>query len=160
VTWPGRLWRLSTRLHAAGHRWSASIVKGVIFLLCRALLAPEARIGERLRLGHWGLGVVVHPNVSIGDDVFLYHGVTLGTDVPLADPRRMVIGDRVVVGAGAVVLGPVTIGDDVVVGANAVVSRDVPSGVVVAGNPAVIVGGTEESRLRGQTAADVAAGRL
>lgn len=158
--WAGRLWRLSTRLHARGHRRAAWLVKVAIFLMCRALLAPEAKVGERLRLGHWALGVVVHPNVSIGDDVFLFHGVTLGTDVPLADPRRMVVGNRVVVGAGAVVLGPVTIGDDVVVGANAVVLGDVPPGVVVAGNPAVVVGGTEESRLRGQTAADVAAGRL
>lgn len=158
--WIGRLWKLSTRLHARGHRRAAWLLKGALFLTCRALLAPEAKVGERVRLGHCALGVVVHPNVSIGDDVLLYHGVTLGTDVPLADPRRMVIGDRVVVGAGAVVVGPVTIGDDAVVGANAVVLRDVPPGVVVAGNPAVIVGGTDESRLRGQTAADVAAGRL
>ena len=156
----GRVWSLSTRLHARGHRRAAWLVKGAIFLVCRALLAPEATVGERPVLGHWALGVVVHPNVSIGDDVLLYHGVTLGTDVPLADSRRMVLGDRVVVGAGAVVVGPVTIGDDVVVGANAVVLRDVPAGVVVAGNPAVIVDATEASRLRGQTAADVAAGRL
>jgi serine O-acetyltransferase len=160
VTFPGSLWRLSARLHAAGHRRAALVVKGLLFVICRALLAPEARIGERPRLGHWGLGIVVHPNVAIGDDVFLYHGVTLGTDVPLADPRRLVVGDRVVVGAGAVVIGPVKIGDDVIVGANAVVLRDVPSGVVVAGNPAEIVGGTDESRLRAQMAADVAAGRL
>jgi serine O-acetyltransferase len=135
-----RMWRLSTRLHAAGHRRSALLLKGLIYVLFRALLPPEAQLGERLRLCHSGLAVVVHPNVTIGDDVALLHGVTLGTDVALADPRRMRIGDRVIVGVGAAVIGPITIGDDVVIGANAVVVADVPPGMVVMGNPATVIG--------------------
>jgi serine O-acetyltransferase len=137
--WVARMWRLSTRLHAAGHRRAARVVKGLIYVLFRALLPPEAQLGERLRVCHSGLATVVHPNVTIGDDVALLHGVTLGTDVPLADPRRMRIGNRVLVGAGAAIIGPVTIGDDTVVGANSVVVTDVPPGSVVAGNPAKVI---------------------
>jgi serine O-acetyltransferase len=144
--WVVRLWRLSTRLHGAGHERTARVVKGVIYVFFRALLPPEAQLGERLRVCHSGLATVVHPNVTIGDDVALLHGVTLGTDVPLSDPRRMRIGDRVVVGAGAAIVGPVTIGDDAVVGANAVVVADVPPGMVVMGNPATVIGRRNDAK--------------
>src|SRR4051812_10109207 len=106
----GRLWTLSSRLHHTGHPWIARLVKSAIFLAVRALLPPQARLGRDLSFTHHGIGTIVHPNVTIGDYVRLFHGVTLGTDVPLSDPRRMTIGDRTVVGAGAVVIGPVSIG--------------------------------------------------
>jgi serine O-acetyltransferase len=148
---------LSARLHQADHPWAAKVIKSMIFLSVRALLAPEAHLGRSVSLTHHGIGTVVHPNVTLGDDVRLFHGVTLGTDVPLADPRRMIIGDRTVVGAGAVVIGPVTIGADVVVGANSVVVSDIPGGKVVAGNPARIVGDTESTRAKLVSASEAAA---
>ena len=99
-------------------------------------IPPELEAGDNFRLGHYGLGVVIHPNTTIGRNVFLGHQVTLGTDIDLRDPRRMTTGDDVNVGVGAIVLGPVTIGRGAVIGAGAVVTHDVPADTVVIGVPA------------------------
>lgn len=136
---PVRLHRLSMRLHRRGHVAAAKAVKAAIFLAFRAILPPEIAVGRNLRLGHYGLGVVIHPNTTIGDDVFLHHHVTLAADLRLTDARRQVLGSRVTVGVGATILGPIRLGDDVMVGAGAVVTHDVPSGHVVAGVPARII---------------------
>lgn len=141
---PVRLWRLSARLHERGHRRAARAVKALVFLVFHAVLPPELVAGRNLILGHFGLGVVIHPNTILGDDVYLHHAVTLATDIPPSDPRRMVIEDRVTIGTGATLLGPIRVGRDAVVGAGAVVTRDVPPGVVVAGSPARVI--AEDSR--------------
>jgi serine O-acetyltransferase len=115
------------------------LVKAASFFLFKASIPPELEVGRGFRLGHRGLGVVIHPNTTLGDDVFMQHNVTLATDVHLADPRRMTVGSNVTFGTGAIVVGPISIGDNVVVGAGAVVVRDVPGNVVVAGVPARVV---------------------
>ena len=100
---------------------------------------PGARIGRRLFIDH-GMGVVIGETAEIGDDVLIYHGVTLGglTLESTGKPgkRHPTIGSNVAIGAGAQVLGPITIGDGARIGANAVVSRDVPLGETVIGIPA------------------------
>ena len=96
---------------------------------------PGARIGRRLFIDH-GMGVVIGETAEIGDDVMLYHGVTLGGKSTRREKRHPTLGDRVVVGAGATILGPVTIGDDSSIGAGAVVVKDAPSGAVLVGIPA------------------------
>ncbi|CAG1004768.1 serine O-acetyltransferase [Myxococcaceae bacterium] len=99
-------------------------------------LPCEARIGRRLRIDHFG-SLIVSGDTVIGDDCVLRHGVTLGlrhTGVRGA-PR---LGDRVDVGAGAKILGPVRIGDDVAIGANAVVLCDVPDRSIAVGVPAAV----------------------
>jgi serine O-acetyltransferase len=100
-------------------------------------LPCETRVGRRLRIEHFG-GIIVSGDAVIGDDVVLRHGVTLGLKRTneRGAPR---IGNRVDIGAGAKILGPVTIGDDAVIGANAVVLRDVPPGALAVGIPARIV---------------------
>jgi serine O-acetyltransferase len=133
------LYRLSSALNRRGARRMAHLVKGVSFFLFKASIPPEITVGENFRLGHRGLGVVIHKNTEIGSDVFLQHNVTLATDVSRFDSRRMVIGNDVSIGTGAILVGPITIGDNTVVGAGAVVVDDVPSNVVVAGVPAKIV---------------------
>ena len=82
------------------------------------------------------MGVVIGETAEIGDDVMLYHGVTLGGRSLAKTKRHPTLGDRVTVGAGAKILGPITLGDDAQVGANSVVVNDVPAGAVAVGIPA------------------------
>ena len=108
---------------------------------------PGARIGKRLFIDH-GMGVVIGETAEIGDDVTLYHDVTLGGVAPSVDSdsqreqkRHPTLGDGVIVGSGAQILGPITVAKDARVGANAVVTKDVPEGVTVVGIPARTVPG-------------------
>jgi serine O-acetyltransferase len=97
---------------------------------------PGASIGRRFFIDH-GMGVVIGETAEIGDDVMLYHGVTLGGRSLEAGKRHPTLGNGVVVGAGAKILGPLTIGAHSAVGANAVVVRDVPADSIVVGIPGV-----------------------
>lgn len=96
---------------------------------------PAARIGRRLFIDH-GMGAVIGETTEIGDDVTLYHGVTLGGVSLNKGKRHPTLEDGVIVGAGAQVLGPIRVGKAARVGANAVVLTDVPPGVTVVGIPA------------------------
>ena len=95
---------------------------------------PGARIGRGLFIDH-GMGVVIGETAEIGDDVTLYHGVTLGGTSLQKGKRHPTLGDRVVIGAGAKILGAITIGSDTRIGANAVVVKSVPANSVVVGVP-------------------------
>lgn len=98
---------------------------------------PGATIGRRFFIDH-GMGVVIGETAEVGDDVMLYHAVTLGGRSLARVKRHPTVGNRVTIGAGARVLGPVVIGDDVQIGANSVVVKDVPAGAIATGVPAVI----------------------
>jgi serine O-acetyltransferase len=115
------------------------LVARVYSQLVRALtgieIHPGATIGRRLFIDH-GMGVVIGETAVVGDDVLIYHGVTLGGTSSMREKRHPTIGDRVVIGAGASVLGPVTIGSDSIIGANAVVVTDAPPHSVLTGIPA------------------------
>ena len=113
---------------------------------------PGATIGERFFIDH-GMGVVIGETAEIGDDVTLYHGVTLGGIAPAVDAESQVDQKRhptietgVIVGSGAQVLGPITVGKNARVGANAVVVRDVAEGATVVGIPARVVGARDPSK--------------
>jgi len=122
------LWRRGARFIARAGSQFARFLTGIE-------IHPGARIGRRFFIDH-GMGVVIGETVEIGDDVMLYHGVTLGGRQREGGKRHPTIGDRVAVGAGAKILGPVTIGADSLVGANAVVTRDAPPESVLTGVPA------------------------
>jgi len=94
-----------------------------------------AKIGRRVFIDH-GMGLVIGETAEVGDDVTLYHGVTLGGISLKQEKRHPTIGDCVVVGSGAQVLGPITVGEKALIGANAVVLSDVPAEVTVVGIPA------------------------
>ncbi len=98
---------------------------------------PAATIGRRLFIDH-GSGVVIGETAEIGDDVTLYHGVTLGGTSLDVGKRHPTLQDGVIVGAGAKILGPVLVGKNARIGANAVVLADVPAGVTMVGIPARI----------------------
>ena len=96
---------------------------------------PAARIGRRLIIDH-GMGVVIGETAQVGDDVYIYHQVTLGGTSLSHGKRHPTIGNNVIIGAGAKVLGNITIGDLARVGSNAVVLEAVPPGTTVVGIPA------------------------
>lgn len=99
---------------------------------------PAAKIGRRLFIDH-GTGVVIGETTEIGDDCTLYQGVTLGGTGKDKGKRHPTLGNNVMVGAGAKVLGPITIGNNSKVGAGAIVLKDVPDNCTVVGNPGRIV---------------------
>jgi serine O-acetyltransferase len=96
---------------------------------------PAATIGRRLIIDH-GMGVVIGETAEIGDDCYLYHQVTLGVARAMGGKRHPTVGNNVIIGAGAKVLGPITIGDNARVGSNAVVVDAVPADTTVVGIPA------------------------
>jgi serine O-acetyltransferase len=104
---------------------------------------PGARIGPRLFIDH-GMGVVIGETSVIGEDVTLYHGVTLGGTAWDKGKRHPTLENGVIVGAGAQVLGPVTIGEGARIGSNAVVLTDVPAGVTVVGVPGKALASREQ----------------
>ena len=93
---------------------------------------PGAKIGRRFFIDH-GMGVVIGETAEIGDDVTLYHGVTLGGTSWKAGKRHPTLKNGSVVGAGAKVLGPITIGENAKVGSNSVVVKDIPDGATAVG---------------------------
>jgi serine O-acetyltransferase len=96
---------------------------------------PAATIGRRLFIDH-GMGVVIGETAELGDDVTLYHGVTLGgTSLQRGVKRHPTVGNRVIIGAGATLIGNITVGNDARVGAGSVIIRDVPEGATMVGVP-------------------------
>lgn len=147
LTYPGvhALWA-----HRVAHRWWQ---RGAL-LAARLLAAwarrrtgieihPGAQVGRRVFIDH-GMGVVVGETAVIGDDVTLFHGVTLGGTRTQAGRRHPQVGNRVTIGAGATVLGPIAIGDDARIGAGAVVLSDVAGGTTAVGIPARAIGESRE----------------
>jgi len=132
------LWKRGFKLLA---RWLSQLARG----LTGIEIHPGATIGRRLFIDH-GMGVVIGETAEIGDDVILYHGVTLGGTSLQKGKRHPTIGDRVTVGAGAKILGNITVGSDSRIGANAVVVKSVPENSVVVGVPGQIVKRTQPHR--------------
>uniref|UniRef100_UPI0038993736 serine O-acetyltransferase n=1 Tax=Nitrogeniibacter mangrovi TaxID=2016596 RepID=UPI0038993736 len=130
--------RIAHRLWRGGWRYSARCLAFAARALTNVDIHPGARIGRRFFIDH-GAGVVIGETAEIGDDVTLYHGVTLGGTTWSKGKRHPTLKDGVVVGAGAKVLGPITVGERGRVGANSVVIKDVPAERTVVGIPGRIV---------------------
>lgn len=133
-------------IHALiNHRFTHSLYKARLFFPARLLsqfsrhftgieIHPGAQIGKRFFIDH-GMGVVIGETAVVGDDVLLYQGVTLGGTGLEKGKRHPTIGNNVVIGGGAKVLGNITVGDNSYIGANAVVIKDVPPNSTVVGVP-------------------------
>ncbi|MGE4483163.1 serine O-acetyltransferase [Acidocella sp.] len=150
VTYPGvhalfwyrlahALWRGKARFAARALSWFARLVTNID-------IHPAATIGHRCFIDH-GAGVVIGETAVLGDDVTLYHGVTLGGVSWSPGKRHPTLGNGVLVGAGAKILGPITVGAGARVGANSVVVEDVPEDMTVVGIPGRIVRDAREHRL-------------
>jgi serine O-acetyltransferase len=123
---------------SAGLKWIARFISHVSRFLTGIEIHPGATIGRRAFIDH-GMGVVIGETAEIGDDCTLYHGVTLGGVSWNKGKRHPTLGNGVVVGAGAKILGPFVVGDGARVGSNSVVVKAVPAGVTVVGIPARVV---------------------
>jgi len=138
LTYGGVQALLSHRMAHALHEASVPLVPRMLANAVRVgtgvEIHPAARIGRALFIDH-GAGVVVGETAEIGDDVTLYQGVTLGGTGFRRGKRHPTVGDNVVIGSGAKVLGPVNVGNCAKIGANSVVIHDVPANATVVGNP-------------------------
>ncbi len=123
------------RLWNAGFELPARLCSHVVRLLTGVEIHPGASIGRRVTIDH-GMGVVIGETAEIGDDVHMYHGVTLGGSVNEPVKRHPTVEDGVHIGAHATLLGDITVGADAAVGAGSVVTDDVEPGTTVAGIPA------------------------
>ena len=128
-------YRLAHALWTRGWRFPARALSQLTRWLTGVEIHPGAVIGRRFFIDH-GMGVVIGETAEVGDDVMLYHGVTLGGRTRNAGKRHPTLGDGVAVGAGAKILGPVVIGAGSAVGANAVVTKDAPEDSILVGVPA------------------------
>jgi len=124
------------------YKWKLKVLAYLIYYFVRVVFSmdihPAARIAPGVVIDH-GIGVVIGSTASVGRGTLIYHGVTLGTRKPCSGKRHPDVGENVMIGTGAKILGPIRVGNNAVVGANAVVLEDVPDGAVVVGVPARIV---------------------
>jgi serine O-acetyltransferase len=130
--------RLAHSFWRAKLYWLGRFTSHISRFLTGIEIHPGARIGRRFFIDH-GMGVVIGETAQIGDDCTLYHGVTLGGTSWKEGKRHPTLGNGVVIGAGAKVLGPIMVGDRAKIGSNAVVVRDVPPGATAVGIPARII---------------------
>lgn len=140
---PLGLWTISSRLHHAGLQKAALLVKRLSFALYHNSLAPEAEFHSDLRFGHHGFGTVIHSNVTIGRNVYIWHNVTIAVRATRFEPHRIHIEDDVRIGANSVIISPLrgslTIGRGARIGAGALVVKDVPPGATVRSEPSLVI---------------------
>lgn len=131
------------------HRFAHHLYRRKLFLLARMIsntnrfvtgieIHPGAKIGGRFFIDH-GMGIVIGETAEIGDDVVIFHGVTLGGTGKDKGKRHPTVGNSVLIGAGTKILGPITIGNNVKIGAGAVVLKSVPDNCTAVGCPARVV---------------------
>ena len=135
------LYRLSHFLWNRNFHLTARVLSQITRFLTGVEIHPAARIGKGFMIDH-GMGVVIGETAELGDNVTLYHDVTLGgttvfdTKGKLKSKRHPTIGNNVIIGSGAQILGPVIVGNNAKVGSNAIVIKDVPADTTVVGFPA------------------------
>jgi len=130
--------RASHGLYKRNFKWLARVLSNFVRWYTGIEIHPGAVIGRRFFIDH-GTGIVIGETAEIGDDVTLYHGVTLGGTTWRKGKRHPTLENNVVIGAGAKVLGPITIKSGGRVGSNAVVTKDVPNDATVVGVPGRVI---------------------
>lgn len=149
TTYPGihavALHRISHRLWRWRLYWIARILSHLGRWLTGVEIHPGARLGRRFFIDH-GMGVVIGETAEVGNDCTFYHGVTLGGTAWHKEKRHPTLGNNIVVGAGAKILGPIVVGDGARIGSNSVVVKDVPPGATVVGIPGRIISSTQDDK--------------
>ena len=132
------LYRISHFLYKHKYFFSARVISQIGRLITGIEIHPGAKIGRRLFIDH-GMGIVIGETSTVGNDCVIYHEVTLGGTGKENNKRHPDIGNNVIIGCGAKILGPIQIGDNVKIGANAVVLNNVEPGVTIVGVPGKVV---------------------
>ena len=130
--------RIAHGLYLREHYFSARAISQISRALTGIEIHPAAKIGNGLFIDH-GMGVVIGETAIIGNDCTIFHGVTLGGRGNSMGKRHPTLGDNVLVGSGAKILGNINIGNNVKIGANAVVLNDIPDNATAVGMPARVV---------------------
>lgn len=133
-----RMYRRAHKHYLKGHFFRARLISQKAARKTGIEIHPGAKIGRRFVIDH-GMGIVIGETAEIGDDVLIYQGVTLGGTGKDVGKRHPTVGNRVMISAGAKVLGPIKIGDGARIAAGAVVLKDVPEDSTVVGVPAKVV---------------------
>lgn len=139
-----KIWRYAHKIYAKNNRFADKVARAFELLnysLCSNGVSAKAEIGNNTNFFHHGIGCVVHADAIIGDNCVIFGNVTIGkkwsNGVNIGGPPK--IGNNVMIGAGAVLLGDFTVGDNAIIGANAVVMIDVPENAMAVGIPAKII---------------------
>lgn len=138
------LWKISSLFYRSGAiNWIKKIARLLEifqFIIYSNAVSCKAQIGDNTKFHHHGLGCVVHDNAIIGKQCTIFQNVTIGSKWPdgHCEGKAPTIGNNVLIGAGAVLIGNITVGDRAIIGANAVVTIDVPMGSMAVGIPAII----------------------
>jgi serine O-acetyltransferase len=131
------LYRIANFLYLKKVPFFPKLIKLIIFLIYNSVIPFETKISKGTRFGYGGIGIVIHKNAIIGNNCFISHQVTIGGKTGYS--KVPIIGDNVIIGSGAKIIGPVSIGNNVQIGANAVVVKDIPDNKIAAGIPAKII---------------------
>lgn len=137
---PEQLWSLSRGLYQRGFKLPARLIKTLNWLIHKCLLPFEAKVGKDILLEHYALGIVIHPQVEIGDRCRIYHHVSLAAESWIGSPHKIILGNDVVIGAHSIIVArpntTLRVGDGSILGAGSVLTKDIPPNEVWAGNPA------------------------
>ncbi len=136
------IYRVANRLWRWRRRILARMISNYARFITGIEIHPGAKLGRRLVIDH-GVGVVIGETAEVGDDVLIFQGVTLGGKSFETGKRHPTIGNRVIIGAGAKLIGPISVGDDAKIGANAVITKDVPASGTAVGASARLVPRTQ-----------------
>lgn len=134
---PVYIYRIGNKLHEKGFAKVAKVVSFMNRFLFSVWLPSSAQIGKHFTVGYWGLGIVIHSNTKIGNNVTVAQNVTIGRN--FGDKGVPEIGDDVYIGAGSVVFGEIRIGNNVIIGSNSLINKSIPDNCTVVGNPMKII---------------------
>lgn len=134
---PVIIYRFGNRLHRFGLAKIAKVVAFFNRLIFSTWIPSSAKIGKNFTVGYWGLGIVIHSNTEIGDNVTIAQNVTIGRN--FGDKKVPKIGNDVYIGTGSVIFGEITIGNNVIIGSNTVVNKSIADNCTVIGNPMKII---------------------
>lgn len=134
---PVKIYRIGNTIHNYGFKRIGKFIAVVNRIIFSVWLPSSAKIGENFKIGYWGLGIVIHHNSIIGNNVTIAQNVTIGRN--FGDDKVPQIGNDVYIGTGSVVFGEIIIGNNVIIGSNSLINKDLPDNCTVVGNPAKII---------------------